>query len=98
MECQLNFILLVEIANLFSSKGREKKVQKIRTHDDPADNKRSYREISLHNSVVGLVPLPQSLFDGVLVRQVRIRGLGRDLVPEANLAVPAIGLKQKVQN
>ena len=62
-------------------------------------NKRSLRDLSLHpqDSVVGLVSLPQSLFDGVLVRHVRIRRLGGDLVPEAGLAVPTIGLKRRAQ-
>ena len=65
----------------------------------PAYNKRSLRDLSLHpqDSVVGLVSLPQSLFDGVLVRHVRIRRLGGDLVPEAGLAVPTIGLKRRAQ-
>ena len=63
---------------------------------DAPYNKRSLRDISLspRDSVVVLVPLPQSLLDGVLVRHVRIRRLGGDLVPEAGLAVATISLRQ----
>ena len=46
-------------------------------------------------SVVGLVPMPQRLLHGVLVRHVGVRGLGADLVAEAGLALPTVGLKRR---